>query len=89
MRSQITIDLRKAGIISFALGVILFFVQGYLSGGLLYLSWSLAPQDQVANAVVSGAFLTVWTGAFVLILAGAVMFIVGRGKLKAPASEAE
>lgn len=89
MRSQITIDLRKAGIISFALGVILFFVQGYLSGGLLYLSWSPAPQDQVANAIVSGAFLSVWTGVFVLILAGAIMFFIGRGKLKAPAFEAE
>jgi hypothetical protein len=89
VRSQITIDLCKAGIISFAVGVILFFVQGYLSGGLLYLSWSLAPEDQVANAIVSGASLTVWAGAFVLILAGAVMFFVGRGKLKASASEAE
>lgn len=66
----------------------MFFVQGYLSGGLLYLSSSLAPQDQVANDLISGAFLTVWTGAFVLILSGAVMFFVGRGKLKASPSEA-
>lgn len=67
----------------------MFFVQGYLSGGLLYLSLSLAPQDQVASDVISGAFLTVWSGAFVLILAGAIMFFIGRGKLKASPSEAE
>ena len=88
MHNQITFDLRKAGIISFAIGVIMFFGQGYLSGGLLYLSSSLTPQDQVANNVISGAFLAVWSGAFVLILAGAVMFFVGRAKLKSSPSAA-
>ena len=77
------VDLRKAGIISFVIGVMIFFGQGYLSSGLLYLSSSLAPENQLANAMISGAYLTVWNGAIMLIVAGALAFIVASRKEKA------
>ncbi|MGI0037881.1 MAG: hypothetical protein ACRD99_05945 [Nitrososphaera sp.] len=83
MQNQITFDLRKAGIISFVIGVIMFFSQGYLSWGLVSLSSSLAQENQLAIDMVSATFLSVWNGAIVLIIAGSAMFYLGGRKEKA------
>lgn len=78
MRYQIILDLRRAGIICFVIGVIIFFGWGDTSWGLVYLSSSIAPENQLTDIMISGGFLIVWNGAIILILAGAVIFIVAR-----------
>jgi hypothetical protein len=70
--------LRRAGIISFAVGVIMFLGGRYFSPAILFLPASLAPGDRLATDFASGAYLTVQVGGIIFAIAGAVMFFVSR-----------
>lgn len=68
--------MRTAGIISFAIGAILFLVQEFTGWGLYQVALIFASQ----NELIFVAPLLMWTGAILLIVAGAVMFFVGKRK---------
>lgn len=70
--------MRRAAIISFAVGVIMFLGGKYFTAAILFLSASLAPGDRLATDFASGAYLTVQVGGIVLAVAGAVTFVASR-----------
>ncbi len=62
---------------TFVFGIIVFFGNSYLVGASLHLaSWS-GSQSESVNDILSGAYL-VHLGGIVLVIAGAVMFYVGK-----------
>jgi hypothetical protein len=80
--------LSKAGMISFAIGVIMLFGEHYLTQALGRLAAFIAAgtESQTANEFVLGLYLVVQGGGLALIVAGAIMFIVGRTRERVPAS---
>ena len=76
-------NLQKAGIVSFAIGVILFLGRGYLGWGVSQLSLLLTSQGQLEEAVFEVALLFLWSSGLVLVVAGSIMFFAGRRKAKA------
>lgn len=72
--------LRKAGMMFFAVGVILLLAGRFAYPGLYYLGYIVGSEDQTVNDWVRGTSFTILYGGIVLIIAGAVMFIAGRRK---------
>src|SRR5688572_24050244 len=55
-RRGFTAILRKAGIVSFAIGVIMFLANTYVFASLYHLAGYVVPQSQLASDFFSGAF---------------------------------
>ena len=68
--------MRTAGIICFAIGVIMFLVQEFTGWGLYHVALLFAPQ----NDLIFVAPVLTWTGSILVIVAGAAMFIAGNRK---------
>lgn len=71
-------QLRKAGMIVFVIGVILFFGAKYVVSLPFYLGSLIYPRSQSALVAILGTLLTLQIGSIVLLIAGAAMFILGR-----------
>jgi membrane protein insertase Oxa1/YidC/SpoIIIJ len=65
--------------VSFAIGVIIFLIQAYVFSSLYHLAYFAS--GQLGSDFFSGAFFA-RIGAILLIIAGAVMFFIGRSREK-------
>ena len=81
---MLAFSIRRAGVITFAIGVMMFLGDQYVLSALIFLPRWIVPQIQLAeDIIVSAAYVTLQPGGLVLAFAGAIMFIVGRQKEKA------
>ena len=73
-----TIQLRRAGLIAFVIGVIVFLGEQYIMSLPYYIGLLVASRNQAAFVAISWTLLILRVVALGLIIAGAVMFILGR-----------
>ena len=72
------IQLRRAGLVAFVIGVIVFLGDRYVISIPYYLASVIAPKSQAAFIAVSATLLFLRVAAIGLIIAGAAMFLLGR-----------
>lgn len=76
---------RRAGLVLFALGVIVFFGERYVFGFFAMVASLFSLDSGAYSAVFQSSIATYWI-AIILIISGVVVFYTGRRKNQAPTS---
>ena len=79
-----TSELYKAGIISFVIGLFVFFGHSHIVGFFLTITYSFVSPSQTAFEIISNLWLGLSAFGMILIISGVVMFYLGKreGQLK-------